>query len=68
MNTIEIAIATCRSYPYRWAVDGDDQIASPYENVRNILDLGCLTHGHKELLSTLPPAPMASPGNFRGSE
>jgi hypothetical protein len=68
MNAIEGAIATRCSYLHSWTVDRDDQIASPDQNVGDILNLCCLTHRHKELLGTPPPAPMASPRDFRGTE
>jgi hypothetical protein len=68
MNAIEGAIATRCSYPHSRTVDRDDQIASPDQNVGDILNLCCLTHRHKELLGTPPPAPMASPRDSRGTE
>ena len=68
MDTIEVCIATRCSYPDLWTVERDDQIAGPHQDVGDILNLGCLTHRHKELLGTLPPTPMARPRNFRGTE
>jgi hypothetical protein len=64
MNTIEVCIATRCSYPHRYTVDRDDQIAGPDQNVRVSLTSAVLPIAIKNCSTPCRPRQWPAQGTF----